>query len=364
MQTLVFNFHNNITEKSNCQIVIYFVIVSLVKIAFFEVTEGEQKLFFKQSLSEHKLVFFDTPLTETTLPEDTAIEVLSVFVNCQVTKKVIESFPKLKLITARATGFDNIDIKTAKEKNILVANVPSYGSHTVAEFTFALILSLSRKIPQATQRLKETGKFSYENLRGMNIFGKTIGVIGTGKIGAHVIKIAKAFEMKVIAVDPFPNKDTADSLNFEYVNLERLLKESDIVTIHSPLTENTHHLINKENIALMKKGSILINTARGGIVETDGLFQAITSGQIAGAALDVLEGEKELKEELQIFKTGENYPQDLKTMLENHILMDLENVIITPHMAFYSKEAEESIMQTTIDNIKSYLSNKPQNLVM
>ena len=335
-----------------------------MKIAFFEVTQEEQKHFFKKRLTEHELTFFDTPLTEQSLPKENNFEVISVFVNCQVTQKVIEYFPNLKLITARATGFDNIDVKSAKERNILVANVPSYGSHTVAEFTFSLILSLCRKIPQAVQRLKTTGEFSYENLRGIDIHGRTLGVIGTGKIGLNVIRIARSFDMPVIAFDILKNEPSSRELDFKYVDFDELLTTSDIVTIHTSLNESTRHLINEKNIFTMRKGAFLINTARGGIVSTDALFQAITTKHLAGAALDVLEGEKELKEELDIFSKEKHYSEDLKTMLENHILINLEEVIITPHMAFYTKEAEESIQSTTIDNINSFVSGKTVNLVL
>lgn len=334
-----------------------------MKIAFFEIAEEEQKHFFKKKLSEHELSFFDTPLTEDTLPKENDFEVVSVFVNCGVTKKVIDSFPKLKLITTRSTGFDNIDFEYAKTKNINACNVPSYGSHTVAEYTFALILSLSRKIPQAVARLKTTGEFSYENLRGLDIHGRILGVIGTGKIGKNVIKIARSFDMEVIAFDPHPDEEFAKELGYKYVSFDTLLSSSDIVTIHTVLSNDTKHLINTKNIFNMKKGAILINTARGGIVSTDALFQAITTKHLAGAALDVLEGENDLKEELDVFSKEKHYSKDLKTMLENHMLINLEDVIITPHMAFYTKEAEESIMQTTVDNINSLTTGSIQNQV-
>lgn len=334
-----------------------------MKIAFFEVTEEEQKHFFKKNLDGHELFFSDTPLTEDTLPKDLDFEVVSVFVNCSVTKKIIDSFPRLKLITARSTGFDNIDFEYAKTKNINVCNVPSYGSHTVAEYTFALILSLSRKIPQAVARLKTTGEFSYENLRGMDIHARVLGVIGTGKIGKNVIRIARAFDMEVVAYDPHPDEEFANELGYKYVDFDALLSTSDIITIHTVLSEQTKHLINTKNIFNMKKGSILINTARGGIVETDALFQAITTKHLAGAALDVLEGEEDLKEDLDVFSKEKHYSKGLKTMLENHMLINLEEVIITPHMAFYTKEAEESIMQTTVDNINSLTTGNFQNQV-
>ena len=314
-------------------------------------------------MSGFEVEFFTDPLNEDLIPKVTDFDVLSTFTCSKITPKVIDAFPNLKLVAVRATGFDSVDIEYAKSKNILVSNVPAYGSNTVAEYTFGLILSLSRNIPQAVNRLKMSGEFSFEGLRGFDLNNKTLGVIGTGKIGSNVIKIAKGFNMKVLAMDPYPNEELAKSLEFNYVSLEKLLKDSDIVTLHTPLSANTQHLISKNNIKLMKKGGILINTSRGGIVDTDALYQALTLNHLGGAALDVLEEEYELKEEAELLAQDKIPQKDFQNLVEDHILMHLPNVIITPHMAFYTKEAEFSIMETTVGNIKSALSGTPQNLV-
>lgn len=334
-----------------------------MKIAFFEVHEEEKKEYFSQNLAGHELEFFENTLEDNVPPEYQSFEAVSIFVGSKIDQKIIDALPNLKQITIRATGFDNVDIEYAKSKNIAVSNVPAYGSNTVAEFTFGLILSLSRKIPQAVNRIKISEEFSFEGFRGFDLNGKTLGVIGTGKIGANVIKIAKGFNMTILAHDPHPNEELPRSLGFSYVMLEELLKNSDIVTIHVPLMEQTHHLLNKDNIPLMKKGSLLINTSRGPIVDTDALAKALTQEQLGGAALDVLEEEGELKEEAELLIQNKIPPQDFKCILEDHILMHLPNVIITPHMAFYTKEAEFSIMETTVGNIKAVLSGTPQNLV-
>lgn len=337
--------------------------MKVMRIAFFEITEDEKKEYFKNHLKDFEVEFFADPLNEDLIPKLTDFEVISTFICSKVTKKVIDAFPNLKLITVRATGFDNVDVGYAKSKNIWVSNVPAYGSNTVAEYTFGLILSLSRKIPQAVNRLKMSGEFSFEGLRGFDLNGKTLGVVGTGKIGSNVIKIAKGFNMKVLAMEPFPNDELARSLSFTYVSLEELLRDSDIVTLHVPLSDKTHHLINKNNIFLMKKDCLLINTSRGGIVDTDALYQALTLKHLGGAALDVLEEEYELKEEAELLSENKIPKKDFQLLIEDHILMRLPNVIITPHMAFYTKEAEFSIMETTVSNIKSALSETPQNLV-
>lgn len=334
-----------------------------MKIALFGIKEQEKKDYFLKSLSQYELVFFDTILSEDSLPQDNAFEVISVFVDCLVTAKVISHFPNLRYITARSTGFDNIDTTFAKSKNIPVSNVPAYGSHTVAEFTFGLILSLSRKIYQGINRIKVGCEFSFEGLRGFDLYGKTLGVVGTGKIGTNVVKIAQGFGMQILAFDLHPNEELKQSLNLVYVPLEELLKNSDITTLHVPYTEQTHHLINRQNIFLMKKGALLINTSRGAVVETDGLFQALTQEHLGGAALDVIEEEGELKEEAELLSQNRMSKDKFKNILEDHILVNLPQVITTPHMAFYSKEAEISILETTVKNINGFLEGRPENVV-
>ncbi|KKR80483.1 MAG: hypothetical protein UU29_C0012G0015 [Candidatus Daviesbacteria bacterium GW2011_GWA2_40_9] len=334
-----------------------------MKIGFFEITETEKKDYFIQNLPGYELIFIDKPLTEESLPQILDFDIISVFVNCQVTPKVITAFPRLRLITTRSTGFDNIDLPFAKSKNIMVANVPAYGSHTVAEYTFGLMLALSRKIYQAAYRVKVGEDFTLQGLRGFDLCSKTLGVIGTGKIGSNVVSIAQGFNMKVLAFDAFPNEELARTHNFLYTSLEELLKTADVVTLHTPYNEQTHHLINRQNIFLMKKGSLLINTARGQVVETEALFQALIQNHLGGAALDVLEEEKELKDEMEVLAKNTQSAEELKTILHNHILINLPQVIITPHMAFYSKEAEFAILETTEENIKSFLQGNPKNIV-
>lgn len=334
-----------------------------MKIGFFGLTPDENPQILINNLPEHQLVFNNNCLDENNIPQETDFDVLSVFVNCDITQKVIDTFPNLKLITTRSTGFDHIDTEYAKSKGIKVANVPAYGSNTVAEFTFALILSLSRKIPQAVIRTKQQGEYDYHDLCGFDLFGKTLGVIGTGKIGKNVIKIAKGFEMKVLGYDAFPDQTFAQTNGFEYVSLENLLQQSDIVTIHTPYNDQTHHLINKDNITLINKNAYIINTARGAIIETDALYEALKNGAIRGAALDVLEEEGNLKKEEELLIQHNLPVEEFRVALENKALMDLPQVIVTPHMAFYTIEAENSILQTTIGNIQSFIKGNPENLV-
>ncbi|MGC8651339.1 MAG: NAD(P)-dependent oxidoreductase [Minisyncoccia bacterium] len=334
------------------------------KIAFLETSEWERGY-----LKNYPSFLAQTDLLEEALTLENVsrfqdYEIISGFINSQFSKEIIKQLPNLKLVVTRSTGFDHIDLKTCQEKGILVANVPSYGSHTVAEYTFGLLLCLIRKIYDAYHRVRETGGFDLKGLTGRELFGKTLGVIGTGKIGTNVIKIANGFGMKILAYDKYPNDELEQQLDFDYVGLEDLLKQSDVITLHVPYNTENHHLLNKDNIKLIKQGAYLINTSRGGVMETEALYQSLKSGQIAGAALDVLEEEREIKEEQELLAKGKITESDkLKTTLLNHIFIDLDNVIVTPHNAFNTEEALENILITSIEDIESYLKGKPINLV-
>ena len=307
--------------------------------------------------------YFENHLDKNTLLEDRNAEVISVFVGSVVDQDVINSFPNLKLITTRSTGYDHVDVAKAKEKNIPVSYVPAYGENTVAEFAFGLILALSRKIYLSVDQIRESGSFSQENLQGFDLKSKTLGVVGTGHIGKHIIKMAKGFDMNVVACDAFPDKEFQKTISFEYLSLEDLLKTSDIVTIHVPYIKETHHLLNSDTIKLMKKGAYLINTARGPIVETEALVKALKNGDLGGAGLDVLEEENLTSSEVDFILGGHPEEHNLKTVLANHVLIDMPNVVVTPHNAFNTKEALQRILDTTLENIQSFLTGTPKNLV-
>lgn len=331
-----------------------------MKIGFFGLKEKEKKDYFNNSLTDHQVSFIDQDLDEQTLPSELDFDLISVFVGSKLTPQVLAAFPNLKMVALRATGFDNVDIKYAKEKGIVVSNVPAYGSHTVAEFTFGLILALSRKIYPAILKVKEEVEFNHEGLKGFDLYGKTLGVIGTGKIGSNVIKIAKGFGMIILAHDAYPNKQLTEAFECRYVSLDELLQSSDIVTIHVPLSLSTHHLINSDNILKMKKGALLINTARGDVVATDALYKAVSENHLAGVGLDVLEEENSLGENLN---KEEFEPLMMKNILEISQLIKNPNVIVTPHTAFYTTEAEQAIMQTTLENINKFIAGSPTNVV-
>lgn len=332
-----------------------------MKIGFFEL-EAWEKEPLSAAFPNGQLEFSNNKLNFKNVEKYKDLEAISIFIYSQINEKVLSKMPKLKLITTRSTGFDHIDLGACKKRKIVVCNVPTYGENTVAEHTFALILALSRKIIDCVERTKK-GSFDLTGLRGFDLKGKTIGVVGGGNIGKHVIKIAKGFGMNVIVFDVFQDPKLAKELGFNYAIMDDLLKNSDIVTLHVPYNSHTNHLINKASFEKMKKRAYLINTSRGGIVETDALVKALKSKKLAGAGLDVLEEECDLIEERQL--VSKDFPQkcDLKTLVENHVLLGMPNVIITPHNAFNTNEAMMRILQVTIDNINGFKNNKLVNLV-
>lgn len=332
-----------------------------MKILYYYNEEWE-KDYISQKLIGQEITFVQGRVQDTP-PTSADAEVLCVFVNSAVSKETIAALPALKLIAARSTGFDNIDKVAAKERNVQIAYVPTYGENTVAEFAFALLLALSRRIYDSYERIVRTGSFSQVDLRGFDLKGKTIGVVGTGHIGLNSIRIAGGFGMKIIAFDVHQNADAARDLNFSYVTFDELLSQSDVITLHAPYNEHTHHMINHDNINKIKKGAFLINTARGGLIETGALVEALEKGIIAGAGLDVLEEEGYLTDELSLLHDPHPKVEDLKALLANHYFIDHPRVIVTPHNAFNTTEAITRILDTTIGNISAFASGTPTNLV-
>ncbi len=288
-------------------------------------------------------------------------DAIVVFIWTKVNRAVIESLPKLRLVLTMSTGYDHIDIEACRERGITVCNVPHYGENTVAEHTFALILSLSRKL-QAAYFQALRGDYRIRELRGFDLYGKTLGVVGAGNIGLHVIRIARGFGMRVLAYDARPQPLLAEVLGFAYTDLPTLLRESDIVSLHVPARPETHHLINRETLGMMKRGALLINTARGSVVDTEALLWALDEGILAGAGLDVIEGEEFITEESALLKMP-LAEQTLKQVVQAQLLLKRENVVFTPHIAFNSCEAVQRILDTTLDNLQAFVEGRPQNVV-
>jgi D-lactate dehydrogenase len=325
--------------------------------------EAWEEAHVRAKLQGHTLTFHEKALGAYPELTDPLAEVLCVFIETRIGKAEIDRFPALKLIATRSTGFDHIDLAVAKERGITVVNVPFYGENTVAEFAFALLLALSRRIIDADERVREDGIFSPTGLRGFDLAGKTLGVVGCGHIGIHVIRMAKGFGMKVTVFDVHRDEALSSTLGFAYATLPELLASSDIISLHVPYNPHTHHLINKENIGNIKKGAYLINTARGAVIETEALVEALKSGAIAGAGLDVLEEEGELADEEHFLTDHQAQTAELKIALANHYLISHPKVIVTPHVAFNTTEAVERILNTTIENIASFATGTPKNTV-
>lgn len=329
----------------------------VMKIAFFEIHDWEKE-YVEQQLQGHELVFYLGKIQEVKPEELADVEVVSVFIYSQVTKELLDAMPKLRMVATRSTGFDHVDLDTCASRKIHVCNVPTYGENTVAEHTFALMLNLSRNVHKSYVRTLQND-FRIEDLRGFDLKGKTLGVIGAGHIGLHVIKIAKGFGMHVRAFDPYPQEFIADVLHFSYGSLDEVFAVSDIITCHVPLNDHTKHLINAEAVGKMKKGVILINTSRGGIVDNDALYEGLRSGKISGAGLDVIEDEQLVLDEAQLSQVTDK--KQWRHLYETTQLLKMPNVVFTPHNAFNSKEALVRILDTTVENINSI--EKPINLV-
>jgi D-lactate dehydrogenase len=322
-----------------------------MKIAFFEV-KGWEKKFLKEKLRGHELRFYKEPLSMENVGEAKDCEAVSVFIYSHIDCSILSKLPKLQLLTTRSTGYDHISREDCKRKDVTVCNVPFYGENTVAEHTFALILSLSRNLRRAYLKVMRRD-YSLDGLEGFDLQGKTLGVVGAGRIGFHVIRIAKGFGMNVLAYDVNQDHFLAEVLGFQYAPLEELLKKSDIISLHAPLNKFTQHMINRKNIGFIKKGALLINTARGGLVETEALLKALDDGTLAGVGIDVLEGEELIKEEKQLLYAPEKV-EELGELVRDNILLSRDNVVYTPHIAFYSREALERILERTAQNIIDY----------
>lgn len=321
-----------------------------MKAVFFDVSELENNRIneFSEENNGIDITAYKSDITSAK-GEDYGAEVISIFINSQLRKETLDKFTNLKLVLTRSTGFDHIDIDECKRRGIKLCNVPDYGDNTVAEFTFFLILSLLRGI-------NLTRSVSANTAPGDELEGKIIGIVGVGRIGTKVAKIANAFGMKIL-YNSHKNNQLVDSIGGSKVELKELLNSSNVVTLHVPLTKDTYHLINKDNIKYMKKGSYLVNTSRGAVVETEAIIEGIESKTLAGAALDVIEGEEFAGKEMEIIRKGENYDL-IKLALEDSILKKYDNVILTPHIAYNTHEALERIIDETLENLSNMLKGK------
>lgn len=317
-----------------------------MKIAFFS-SQPYDKVFFDKYNRSFQLEYYETALDKHTVNVLNDTEVVCVFVNDKLTKEVIELLyaKGVKIIALRCAGFNNVDLETAKRLNIAVCRVPAYSPEAVAEHTMAMLLTINRKTHKAYNRVREQN-FSLNGLLGFNLHGKTIGIIGTGKIGKAFINIVKGFGSNILAYDLYPDKVLA-SQGINYVPLNTLLKESDIISLHCPLTPDNHYLINTATLAKMKQGVTIINTSRGGLLNTVDVIDALKSKKVGALCIDVYEQEEKL-----FFKDlSENIIEDDNIQR----LMSFPNVLITAHQAFFTEEALSEIAQVTLNSVEKIL---------
>ncbi len=332
-----------------------------MKIVIFEVEPWENDAFASLK-GEHDIRFEHGELDGGCADSFSDTEILSTFIYSDLDRKVLEKMPNLRLIATRSTGFDHIDLDYCEERGIQVANVPSYGENTVAEHVFALLLAISHNVVEAIDRTRK-GDFSQSGLRGFDLEGRTFGAVGTGSIGRNAARIAKGFGMEVLAHDVKPDEAAAAEIGFEYVELSELLRRSDVVSLHVPGTKETKHLISHDEFDQMKDGAVLINTARGSVINVRALLTALSTGKIAAAGLDVLPEEPTIREEAELLRSAFSKEHDLESLLADHILLRLRNVLVTPHSAFNTREAVQRILTTTRENIEAFIAERPQNLV-
>lgn len=318
------------------------------RIAFFDTKPYDSTSFNKYNMNYH-IRYFEEKLNLTTVDLAKGYDAVCVFVNDNLEARVIDKLVEygVKLIALRCAGFNNVDLKAADQR-ISIVRVPAYSPHAVAEHAMALLLTLNRKIHKAYVRTREFN-FSLNGLTGFDLYNKTIGIIGTGRIGQIFIGIAKGFGMKVIAYDLYPNKN----LDVEYVELDELLRRSEMISVHIPLNEQTKYLINDQTIQKMRDGVYLVNTSRGGVIDTQALIRGLKSGKIKGAGLDVYEEESSL------------FFEDMSdTIIHDDvlsILVNLPNVILTSHQAFLTEEALANIAQVTLSNLDTFFNDKIVN---
>ena len=300
--------------------------------------ESWQKELLEKALQNDTLICTDKPLSPDLIKQHSDTNILTISIGSTISKEVLDQLPQLKLIITRSTGYDHIDIDAATKKGIRVCNDPTYATTAVAEYTFALILCLARMLYITCYQVKQKSCFTREGLCGFELKGKTIGIIGMGNIGKQVAAIAHGFGMNIVVYDVYKNPELEKRYTLTYVDLTKLLQTADIITIHLPFTKDTHHIINASSIAHIKPGAYFINTARGGLVDTKALLDALKNGKLAGCAVDVLE--------------NPNSPAS-KELIKHSC------ALVTPHNAYNTVEAAHRLMQDTLEMIKAFKAGKP-----
>jgi len=324
-----------------------------VKLAFYDAHRYDRDAFEEANDDRFEITYFDSALSSETVDSARGFRAVCLFVNDRCDENIIERLRALgvELIALRCAGFNHVDLEACASNGIDVVRVPAYSPHAVAEHCVGLMLTLNRKFHQAYQR-NRAGYFVLDGLTGFDMHGKTVGIIGTGKIGRCVATILRGFGCRILAYDKYPDDDLAASDGVSYVSLENLCSHSDIITLHAPLNDDTHHLINQDAIGIMKSGVMIINTSRGGLLDTKALVKGLKDGRIGAAGLDVYE------EESGIF--FHDYASNERIMGDDVLarLLTFNNVIVTSHQAFLTREALHEIAATTLSNLGEFVEGR------
>ena len=330
------------------------------RVIFFDIKDYDKEFFKKYGKDyDFEMTFLQVRLSEETAHLTKGYDVVCAFTNDDINKETIDLISEngIKLLAMRCAGFNNVSLKDIHNR-FKVVRVPAYSPHAIAEYTVGLILAINRKIHKAYVRTRE-GNFSINGLMGIDLYQKTAGIIGTGKIGQILIKMLKGFDMNVIAYDPFPNQKIAGELGFKYVSLDELYAEADVISLNCPLTKETKYMINRKSMLKMKDGVMIVNTGRGALIDSVDLVEALKDKKVGAAALDVYEEEEEYF-----------FEDKSSQVIEDDILgrlLSFHNVLLTSHQAYFTEEAVEAITVTTLNNIKAFVEGKellnevPQN---
>jgi D-lactate dehydrogenase len=337
----------------------------MTELAIFDVDKKEIDILSKalEGIGQ-ELRFYQRQLDMNSVYNNETIEGIAMFIRPKITSILLDQLPRLRIISIMSTGYDHIDLQACKVRNVTVCNAPNYADNTVAEYAFGLIVSLMRKFKPTFDRIGR-GIFSHTGLVGTDIKGKTLGLVGTGRIGSHMARLGCAYGMKVIAHDPNPKTDLLEGCGVEFKSMEVVLSEADVISLHVPYNSSTHHMINEEQLRLFKPSAFLINTSRGKVVDTIALSDALREGRLAGAALDTFEGtEIEVPIEEETLRRDDLTVMAWRHARDEFSIMHSERVILTPYNAFNTEEALERLLTTTAENIKAYFSGHPQNVVI
>jgi D-lactate dehydrogenase len=335
--------------------------MQLMKVTFFESGVEDAKT-LSELYKDLDVTFVTGVLNAETVGQASEAEVVSIFVGSMLGEELLAHMPHLRHVVTRSTGVDHVDRAALAKRGISLSNVPSYGSVAVAEHAFALLLSLSRRTFEAHDQIQEDGNFDVTKLQGFDLFGKTLGVLGTGRIGKNAARIGKGFGMHLLLSDKFPDENLASEVGGQYVSIDEMLAQADVVTLHCPYSPENKHMIGEQQFAKMKPGMTIINTARGELIDTIALVRALEKGIVAHVGLDVLEEERELKDEAELV-LGERKIDELKRVVADHVLIDDKRVLITPHIAFHSREADCERVATATANVRAFIDGHPQNIV-